>query len=123
MKKAKQGNDFNVTWVVLQDNQTPLNTDGIYEETLFLVWGKNQKDITAGVTRTANSLRLEITPTLAPYCGQYSVIWRFKQPNHAFSDGSRQRVLSEKLFIIVDSAYPTDDTKDFEVTTILNATS
>lgn len=117
--KVREGNDISVTWVIMKDGMTPLNTEGIYEEALILVRGRIEKEITTGVTRTGNSIRIEITPVLAPYRGQYFVLWRYRQSDPAFRDGFRNRVIAEKIFTIVDSTHKSDDTRDFTVTTIL----
>ena len=119
MKNVRDGNDFKITWVIMEDEFTPLNTEDIHEERLFLVWGKIEKEINTGVTRKANSIRIEITPVLAPYRGQYFVLWRYRQSDPAFRDGFRNRVIAEKIFTIVDSTHKSDDTRDFTVTTIL----
>ncbi len=118
--KIREGNDFNVTWLIMQDELTPLNTEGIYDETLILVFGKIEKEITSGITRTGNSIRLEITPALAPYRGQYRIEWRYKQPDPAFYRGYRNRAIDANLFTIVDSSYQSDDIFDFTMTTILS---
>lgn len=117
--KVREGNDISITWVIMQDELTPLNTEGIYDGALSLVWGKIEKEINTGVTRKANSIRIEITPVLAPYRGQYFVLWRYRQSDPAFRDGFRNRVIAEKIFTIVDSTHKSDDTRDFTVTTIL----
>ena len=117
--KVREGNDISVTWVIMKDGMTPLNTEGIYEETLILVSGKIEKEIITGVTRTGNSIRLEITPELAPYRGQYHIEWRYRQPDPAFYRGYRNRTIDADIFTIVDSSYQSDDTRDFTITTIL----
>jgi len=43
MKKIREGNDISVTWIIMQDELTPLNTEDIHEERLFLVWGKSRR--------------------------------------------------------------------------------
>ncbi len=119
MKKIREGNDISVTWIIMQGETTPLNTEDIYDETLILKWGKFEKELITGVNRTDNSIRIEITPVLAPYRGQYFVLWRYRQSDPAFRDGFRNRVIAEKIFTIVDSTHKSDDTRDFTVTTIL----
>ena len=119
MKRIREGNDISVTWIIMQGETTPLNTEGIYDETLILEWGKFEKELTTGVTRAANSIRMEITPELTPYRGQYRIKWRYKQIDPTFRGGYRNRAIDEKIFTIVDSSYKSDDTRDFTVTTIL----
>ncbi len=119
MMKVQKGNDFNVTWVIMEDEFTPLNTEGIYDEVLILACYKIEKELITGVNRTDNSIRIEITPVLAPYRGEYSIEWRYKQSDPAFRGGYRNRAIGANIFSIVDWSYQSDGVRDFTVTTIL----
>ena len=58
MKAVRKGNDFNLKWTIMQDADTPLDTENIFEEHLHLIcYGKKEELKT--FQREANSISID----------------------------------------------------------------
>ena len=117
--KVREGNDFKLTWTIKSDASTPLETAGIYDEQLYLVDFRGRVQV-HDFQRTANSISLEVTPTMAPVLGIYELQWFFNIPDDRFYRGYRNRAFDANVFSIVDSSAEDDNKREIEVITILN---
>ena len=118
MTKIREGNDFRLKWIIMQDAATPLETAGIYDEHLYLIDFRGRVEL-RDFQRTANSISLEVTPTMAPVLGIYALHWVYKIPDDRFYRGYRNRAFDANVFSIVDSSAEDDGLRDIEVITIL----
>lgn len=118
MDNIREGNDVMVNWIILEDAETPMNTSGIYDESLYLqVFGKV---INLPVfDRVDNTIRVEITPSLAPYIGGYRLVWRFTQTDPSYSQGDRRRAIDAEAFTIVGLSDKSADNHEITVVTVL----
>ena len=119
MTKIREGNDFKLKWIIMQDAATPLETAGIYDEHLYLIDFRGRVEL-RDFQRTANSISLEVTPTMAPVLGIYELQWFFKIPDDRLYRGYRNRAFAANVFSIVDSSAEDDNKREIEVITILN---
>ena len=119
MNKIREGNDFVLNWTIMHDAETPLDTEGIYDERLFLrYYGKTVEVLS--FQRTANILHIEVTPAMAPLTGVYVLEYEYKKPDPTFQRGYRNRAFGTYAFQIVPTTDKDDDLRVIEVTTILS---
>lgn len=119
LKKIKEGNDFILNWTIMQDDTTPIDTGGIYDEKLFLFHYGRRVQIPS-FQRTANTIRIEVTPVMAPIIGTYVLEYECKKPDTSFQRGYRNRAFDTYAFKIVPCSSQDDDLRVIEVTTILS---
>ena len=119
MTKIREGNDFKLKWIIMQDAATPLETAGIYDEHLYLIDFRGRVEL-RDFQRTANSISLEVTPTMAQVLGIYELQWFFKIPDDRLYSGYRNRAFAANVFSIVGSSAEDDNKREIEVITILN---
>lgn len=120
MKKIKEGNDFVLNWTIMQEAGTPIETEGIYEEKLFLRYAGRKVEVS--FQRTENIIHVEVTPPMTPVMGAYALEWVYKKPDPTFSRGYKNRVLGMFVFQIVPAIDKDDDLRVIEVTSILRNT-
>lgn len=118
MKKIREGNDFVLNWTIMQDSETPLDTEGLFDERLFL--RHHRKTVEVNFKRTANTIHVEVTPEMAPIIGTYVLEYECKKPDTNFQRGYRNRAFDTYAFQIVADSSMDDDLRVIEVTTILN---
>lgn len=119
MNKIREGNDFTLNWTIKMDDTTPLDTEGIYDEELYLIYFGREVNIKA-FERTDNTILVEVTPALAPVVGDYTLEWHFKKPNPNYYRGYQNRVFDAPVFKIVPSSSEEDGLRNIEVITVLN---
>lgn len=115
MIKKRIGNDFVLTWIINRDG-LPLDFTGAFDEQLQLVHLGQSREIP--FQRTANSLRIEFTPELAPHSAIYSLQYFFKLPDPTFRGGYRSRAIDANVVEIAPYTSP-DETRDIEIITNL----
>ena len=115
MIKKRIGNDFVLTWIINRDG-LPLDFTGAFDEQLQLVHLGQSREIP--FQRTANSIRIEFTPELAPHSAIYSLQYFFKLPDPTFRGGYRNRAIDANVVEIVPYTSP-DETRDIEIITNL----
>ncbi len=119
MKAVRKGNDFNLKWTIMQDADTPLDTENIFEEHLFLTcYGKKEELKT--FQREANSISIDVTPMLAPIKGTYALEWYFKQTDASFRKGFKNGAHDTPAFDIVGQSTKDDNIRKIEIVTVLN---
>ena len=119
MKAVRKGNDFNLKWTIMQDADTPLDTENIFEEHLFLTCYGRKEELKT-FQREANSITLEVTPSMTPVEGIYRLEWYFKQKDLSYLKGYRNKAYDALVFKIVGQSTKDDNIRIIEITTVLN---
>lgn len=119
MKSIRFGNDFTLTWRIMLDADNPIDTENIFEEHLFLTcYGKKEELKT--FQREANSITLEVTPSIAPIEGVYRLEWYFKQKDLTYYKGYKNKAYDTPAFNIVGQSTKDDNIRIIEIITVLN---
>lgn len=119
MKAVRKGNDFNLKWTIMQDADNPIDTENIFEEHLFLTCYGKKEELKA-FKREANSITLEVTPSMAPVEGIYSLEWYFKQTDLTYYKGYKNKAYDAPAFNIVGQSTKDDNIRIIEIITVLN---
>lgn len=114
MKAVRLGNDFTLKWTIMQDADTPLDTENIFEEHLHLICYGKKEEIKA-FKRQANSITLEVTPSMAPVEGIYRLEWYFKQTDLTYYKGYKNKAYDALVFKIVGRSTKDDNIREIEV--------
>lgn len=122
MKAVRLGNDFTLKWTIMQDADTPLDTENIFEEHLCLVCYGRRVEIKT-FQREANSIKIDITPMLAPIKGTYALEWYFKQTDASFLKGFKNGAHDTPAFDIVGQTAKDDNIRKIEIVTITKKTT
>lgn len=120
--KIRQGNDFTIEWEIMQNMDAPIETTGVTEERILLVWKTGGKSTAIpGFTRIKNKITLDVTPTMASNTGSYLIEWYFKQPSDSFASGYRHRVIDSDAFVLVPKSEQSAEIPVINIITILNS--
>jgi hypothetical protein len=122
MKAVRLGNDFTLKWTIMQDADTPLDTENIFEEHLYLICYGRKEELKT-FQREANSISIDVTPTMAPIKGTYALEWYFKQKDLTYYKGYKNDAYDTPAFNIVGQTAKDDNIRKIEIVTITKKTT
>lgn len=115
--KIRAENDFTVVWELMFDEITPRDMTGVFNEQLMLKRTNVAQEIP--FTRVANVIHIEFSPNITSVLGDYSIEYRFNQPDPSFLKGYKGLAVDADAFTIVPKTAQAEKINNINIKTVL----